>query len=64
MLIDVRGALTSRGTLEAGNGSFNVDTITEPDLVKGSGEVLYIQNVRPIARQEGQREELRIRIGF
>ena len=64
VLTDVRGGFTSGGTLEGVNGSFNVDTITDPELVKGSGEVLYIQNVRPIARQEGQREELRIRIGF
>ena len=64
VLTNVRGGFTSGGTLEAGNGSFNVDTITEPDLVKGSGEVLYIQNVRPITRQQGQREEFRIRIGF
>lgn len=64
ILTNVIGGFTSGGTLEAGSGSFVIDKVTEPDLVKGSGEVLYIQNVRPINRQQGQREEFRIRIGF
>jgi len=65
VLSNVIGNFTAGSTIEKASGSaFTVTSITEPDLVKGSGEVLYIQNIRPILRQQKQREEFRISIGF
>ena len=45
-----------------------VATITEvtqePDLKYRSGEVSYIQNIRPVQRDDDQREEIKIVINF
>jgi hypothetical protein len=64
VLTNVVGGFTSGATFASPDGAFDIDSVTEPDLVKGSGEVLYIQNIRPISRQKRQREEFRISIGF
>lgn len=45
-------------------GSAVVSSVTLPEIDKGSGEILYIDNVRPIQRAIGQQEEFRIRLGF
>ena len=50
--------------IEALKNVYGINSITESELVRGSGEVLYIQNIRPIDRQQKQREEFRISIGF
>lgn len=63
-ITNVVGGFTSGNTFSSPDGSFTISSIVEPDLVKGSGEVLYIQNIRPISRQKRQREEFRISIGF
>lgn len=36
----------------------------EPEISRNSGEILYIDNVRPITRTVGQKEEFRLRLGF
>jgi hypothetical protein len=41
-----------------------IDSITNPDIKVGSGQVLYIENVRPIQRNIEQSEEFKIVIGF
>ena len=65
VLTDVLGGFSAGGTLHSPQGTnFSVTSISEPRLVQGSGEVLYIQNVRSIDRQKNQREEIRILIGF
>lgn len=65
VVTNIIGGFTSGLTLASPDASnWNINTITEPDLVVGSGEVLYIQNIRPIERQAKQREEFRISIGF
>ena len=45
-------------------GAYIVASVTPPDILPNSGEVLYIDNVRPIQRSVGQEEEFRIRLGF
>lgn len=45
-------------------GAVIVSSVVLPEIDKGSGEVLYIDNVRPIQRAIGQEEEFRIRLGF
>ena len=65
VITDVVGKFNAGATIESSSlNNARVATITEPDLVAGSGEVLYIQNIRPVARQQNQREEFRISIGF
>ena len=65
VLTNVVGGFSAGGTLHGPQGTnFKVNSINESSLVQGSGEVLYIQNVRSIDRQKNQREEVRILIGF
>ena len=64
VLTNVVGSFTVGDTFDAPSGEYSINSITEPNLIKGSGEVLYIQNIRPIDRQARQREEFRISIGF
>lgn len=45
-------------------GNFVVSSVSKPEIKASSGEVLYIENVRPIQRTLGQEEEFRIRLGF
>jgi len=72
---DVRGPLSTRlqgigglFTYEDGISSvFDGIYVAEnevPETVVGSGDMLYIQNVRPIERNREQLEEFKIRIGF
>lgn len=42
----------------------NVTHIKIPDLVYGSGEVLYIENITPIARSNGQTETIKVIVEF
>ena len=65
VLSDVLGGFSAGGTISGPNGAnYKVSSINGSQLVQGSGEVLYIQNVRSIDRQSNQREEVRILIGF
>lgn len=45
-------------------GNYLVASVTPPDIDPTSGDVLYIDNVRPIQRFVGQQEEFRLRLGF
>ncbi|MBC8442746.1 MAG: hypothetical protein H8D80_01010 [Proteobacteria bacterium] len=50
-----------------GAGADTTRTITSiqiPELNMGSGELLYIQNIRPISRTFDQQEEFKILLGF
>lgn len=44
--------------------AFVVSDVTLPEISPTSGEVIYINNIRPIDRTVGQEEEFRIRLGF
>jgi len=61
-----------KGIINAGNSLFGVDssasvtlnTRLPPDIVEGSGEVLYIENVDPIARSSSQSESIKLILKF
>jgi hypothetical protein len=45
-------------------GAYIVASYHQPEINRNSGEILYIDNVRPITRISGQKEEFRLRLGF
>tara|TARA_B110000503_G_scaffold132568_1_gene208643 strand:- start:519 stop:2858 length:2340 start_codon:yes stop_codon:yes gene_type:complete len=45
-------------------GAYIVTNVDLPEIDRTSGEILYIDNVRPIQRTIGQQEEFRLRLGF
>jgi hypothetical protein len=45
-------------------GAYIVTSVTQPDINPASGEIIYINNIRPISRVKGQSEEFRMRLGF
>jgi len=45
-------------------GAYIVNNFSTPEIDRTSGEILYIDNVRPIQRNMGQKEEFRLRLGF
>jgi hypothetical protein len=45
-------------------GQYVVSSVDPPEILPTSGEILYINNVRPIQRTIGQKEEFRVRLGF
>jgi hypothetical protein len=69
--------VNNKGTLQASNteitqfvyglssgAKFSANTITNPDLVKNSGEVIYIENFIPINKTAGQTETLKLILEF
>jgi len=46
------------------SGDINISSISNPEILHGSGEVLYIQNIRPVSRSIEQDEEFKVVIGF
>ena len=63
-LNDVRGSFVTGGFSSGSRTNDGITFVTEPELQIGSGEVLYIQNIRPISRTAEQDEEIKILIGF
>jgi hypothetical protein len=45
-------------------GNYVVSSVIKSEIKPTSGEILYIENIRPIQRTSGQEEEFRIRLGF
>lgn len=45
-------------------GNYVVSSLIKSEIKPTSGEIIYIENVRPIQRTSGQEEEFRIRLGF
>lgn len=69
--------VNNKGSLQASNSEitqfvyglssgakFSANTITNPDLVKNSGEVIYIENFIPINKTAGQTETLKLILEF
>lgn len=54
----------THGATGAGFGEYVINTVTLPEIDPTSGEILYINNVRPVTRGTGQTEEFRLRLGF
>lgn len=66
-LTDVVGSfksVTIDGISGSTLGNFIVSDVQKPEIDRTSGEILYIDNVRPIQRTAGQKEEFRLRLGF
>jgi hypothetical protein len=64
---DVKGVFKSvqtDGLTGTTLGQYIVSAVQPPEIDRTSGEVLYINNIRPISRITGQKEEFRIRLGF
>jgi hypothetical protein len=65
-LTDERGALNAGQSIvgQTSSATANVITKLSPDLVIGSGEVLYIENTDPISRSNNQTEVIKIIMKF
>jgi hypothetical protein len=57
-------SVASDGITGSTLGAYIVASVEEPEIDRTSGEILYIDNVRPISRNVGQQEEFRLRLGF
>jgi hypothetical protein len=66
LLTDVKGVFNTNLLIEGqtSGATANVVSRTLPDLVKYSGEVLFIENVSEIARSNNQTEEIKIVLKF
>lgn len=65
-LTDERGTLNAANTLIGNTSSAQISITSKlpPDLVIGSGEVLYIENTDPISRSNNQTEVIKIIMTF
>lgn len=67
-LINVQGnfAISNVSTLNGtkSNTRAVINNINEPDMIKGSADTFYIQNVQPITRTSDRTERTKIIIGF
>jgi hypothetical protein len=67
-ITEIRGSFqTNKYIYGASNTSpiaFNVTSITQPDLVPYTGNILYVQNIQPVVRNTVQSEVLRLITGF
>jgi hypothetical protein len=65
-LTDLRGVINTGNTLIGVNSSAYVtlNTRLPPDIVEGSGEVLYIENIDPIERNASQSESIKLILKF
>jgi hypothetical protein len=63
---DVRGTLNTANTVigQESEATANLLFAFPPDIVPGSGEVLYIENKTPIARSNSQSETIKIILQF
>lgn len=57
-------SVQSNGLTGTTLSSYILATYTPPQIQRNSGEILYIDNVRPVTRGIGQNEEFRLRLGF
>lgn len=71
-LVDKKGTVniaeegTSSGVVygETSQAVANVSAVILPDAISGSGEVLYIENITPIARANSQTETIKVVLEF
>lgn len=63
---DLKGAFNLGQTIIGTNSSASItlNTSIKPDIVEGSGEVLYIENIDPIQRDNSQSEIVKIILKF
>ena len=65
-LSDLRGVINTGNTITGVNSSATATLTTRlpPDIVEGSGEVLYIENLDPIERNASQSESIKLILKF
>ena len=66
-LNEVRGGFVTGGFHSSTGGAIanhEIDSVDTPDLNIGSGQVLYIQNIKSITKNYEQDEEVKIMLGF
>lgn len=65
-LTNVKGVMNAEETIVGvtSGAIANVQGRVEPDLVKYSGEVLYLENVEPVSRSNSQSEQIKIVLKF
>jgi hypothetical protein len=63
-VLGVFRSVQTHGLIGTTLGAFVVASVDKPEIKPNSGEILYIDNVRPIQRIFGQEEEFRVRLGF
>lgn len=64
-LTDVIGSFATGSTLEVGSlATTTAISVDLPEVVLGGGEIVYIQNIRPVERSREQEEEFKILLGF
>jgi len=51
-------------TIIIGSETVTIDTVSEPDIVRGSGEIIYIDNRNTISRAQDQTEDFKIILEF
>lgn len=63
---DLRGTFNTSNSVIGVNSSsvVSLNTRLPPDIVEGSGEVLYIENIDPIARSASQSESIKLILKF
>ena len=63
---EAAGFTTGRGFSGEGieGSEYTITSIDNSEIIHGSGEVLYIENIRPITRNIEQDEEFKVVIGF
>ena len=63
-LINVKGNFTLEESIQCGDYQAVVKSIELPDLVRDSGDFVYIDYRKPISRAEDQKEKIRIILQF
>lgn len=65
-LTNIKGIINTGNTLVGVNSGASVNLLTRlpPDIVEGSGEVLYIENTDPISRDVNQSETVKLILKF
>lgn len=67
-LVDVQGNFVISNVSTVNGSESNtravINNITQPDMIKGSSEAFYIQNVEPITRTSSTTERAKVIIGF
>lgn len=60
-LTNVKGSLTANAQIvgDTSSGIANVTAVIQPDLVKQTGDLLYIENIIPVSRGPSQTETIR-----
>lgn len=64
-LCNVVGNFIVNESIETSSGGLSIiNTVTEPDLIKGSGQIIYVDYRNPISRAEDQEENIRVTLEF